>query len=87
MNPKQRVLFSQLQLAGLGIVVIIMAAILSVDVLYWIGGAILIVGVIRFILFRTLLKDTDGSDEDLDEVDLQGGYLKELESHMHRKKK
>lgn len=60
MNDYQKVLFSQLQIAGLGIVVIIMGLLKSdsLKIFIPIGACIFLFGLIRFLFLRSMMKKT-----------------------------
>lgn len=60
MSPKQKVLFTQLQIAGAGLVIVIMAWILDAPVFYIVGGFVILLGLVRLILLNHLL----GKEED-----------------------
>lgn len=62
MNPRQKVLFSQLQIAGLGIVVAIFAWLTDTPVFYYIGAGIFLFGFVRFCMFR-ILTDHDSMED------------------------
>lgn len=63
MNDRQKVLFYQLQMAGLGLVVFIMAFVLEVPVFYLIGGGIFLFGLIRFFALRKMIDQALGSPD------------------------
>ncbi len=67
MNDYQKVLFSQLQIAGLGIVVIIMGLLKSdsLKIFIPIGACIFLFGLIRFLFLRSMLKKTGRNSYDL----------------------
>lgn len=54
MNQKQRALFSQLQLCGLGIVLIVFGWIMDLPPAMYTGAGLLVYGVIRFMLLKKM---------------------------------
>lgn len=66
MSRRQRVLFSQLQLAGLGVVLLIFGWAFSLWPIAGVGVFLILYGIIRFFLFRRLT--SEAGDEDLPSV-------------------
>lgn len=70
MSPKQKVLFTQLQIAGAGLVIVIMAWILDAPVFYIVGGFVILLGLVRLILLNHLLgKEEDENVSESDTID------------------
>ncbi|WP_286209504.1 hypothetical protein [Dubosiella newyorkensis] len=55
MNDEQKVLFKQLQLAGLGIVIGIFGLFAKHRAIFWIGIGVLVWGIARYLLIRHFL--------------------------------
>lgn len=75
MNPRQKVLFSQLQLAGLGIAIALVAWISDTDIFYYVGAAIFLFGFIRFILLKWLTDQNPMEDVQTGEPASLDAYL------------
>lgn len=58
MSDEQKVIFKQLQLAGLGIVIGVFGLVVKHRALPWIGLTIFVFGIIRVIIIHKLVKHT-----------------------------
>lgn len=74
MNPKQRVLLTQMQISGLGLVVSAFGFFTDAKELIYVGFAILAFGLIRLLLMRRLL---EGSGEDLSDGESLDSIIEE----------
>ncbi len=70
MSQKQRVLLTALQIAGLGIILVAVGFFKDVSGLKICGLLVFALGMVRFLMFSRLLKDSneDGSGESLDSI-------------------
>lgn len=59
MSDRQKGLFRQLQLAGLGLVLAVVSLFIKEDALFWIGLGIFVFGLLRFMLIRKLIDKID----------------------------
>lgn len=59
MNDHQKVLFKQLQLAGLGLVIGFFGLLASNQAVFWIGIGVFVLGIIRFLILKKYLQDME----------------------------
>jgi hypothetical protein len=64
MQGEQRLLFNQLQLAGLGIVILIIGLIKSVQALVYVGVGVFVLGLIRFVIFKKYFSKSQEEEQD-----------------------
>lgn len=67
MDPKTRLLLSQLQLTGLGIIVGVIGWMYDKTIFVYIGIAIFVLGLIRVIMVRKMLDGMDIEDQNLND--------------------
>lgn len=59
MSDEQKVLFKQLQLAGLGIVLILFGLFMHEKNISFVGVGVLIFGIVRYFIIKQLLEKAD----------------------------
>lgn len=59
MNQKQKAIYQQLQLAGLGIVIIIVGLLVKEKSLIWIGLAVFVYGLLRTIFIYKMIQKAE----------------------------
>lgn len=86
MNPKQKVLFAQLQIASVGLLIGIFGLLWSNHLLLLFGVSVMVYGLIRAWLLARLMKDAQGeADPDLDlDAIIREAKRKEKEEHPDR---
>lgn len=62
MNDKQKALFKQIQLAGLGIVIAVFGFFVNLTALMIIGAGVFIFGIARTILIKKLIDELEEDD-------------------------
>lgn len=58
MDQEQKALFRQLQLAGLGLVLVIAGFLMDEPAVPWVGAAVFVYGLVRYFVIRKLLDQT-----------------------------
>jgi hypothetical protein len=64
MQGEQRLLFNQLQLAGLGIVILIIGLLKSVKALVFVGIGVFVLGLVRFVIFKRYFSKSQEEGQD-----------------------
>lgn len=59
MNQAQKALFRQLQLAGLGLILVVAGFFLKETAVCWIGAALFVYGLVRYFVIRALIRHND----------------------------
>ncbi|MCF0245517.1 MAG: hypothetical protein HUJ55_01700 [Ileibacterium sp.] len=65
MDPKQKILFTQLQIAGAGVIIAVFGWLANQTVLMVLGGGVILLGLVRAFLFGKFLNLEEITPEDI----------------------